>query len=189
MICIVKKLSICTMMLGLICGCGGSDENGVPILFILSDIFILNDMVVLLDIFVTFETIIFKGCTNYDDCDDEIECIEDICIIDGTCLYIMFLIVCYIDDVCYVFGSVNFINECEICDFFNFMDQWIFWLVIFCDDGDFCIIESYCKKGVCVGDGEEICCGNGILEKGETCDVDDCFIECIFIGFCKVVYE
>ena len=188
-----RELSICTMVMGLICSCGDNGNNSVTDTATTDtgpsiDSVTPEDAPTTADTPTAPDTPTTGECTNDADCDDGIECTSDVCKSDGTCLNGLADDVCQIDGVCMASGTVNPVNECEVCDATNFTDQWTPRPAILCNDGDPCTIESHCNKGVCVGETMKSCCGNGEVEAGETCD-GDCPTECIPNGPCKAVYE
>jgi len=127
-------------------------------------------------------------CASHDDCNDSIDCTSDVCTIDGKCVNDLANDVCWIADECIATGTVNPTNDCEVCDPTNYPKQWTPRPAIACDDNDPCTATSFCNKGVCTGDSMDACCGNGIVETGETCD-GNCPSECLATQACMTVLE
>jgi len=173
-------------------GCGDSGDDSVPPPPPLADTTSANDStesdVSTSETSTPTPDTSANECTSHEDCDDGIECTGNVCTIDGTCVNDLADDVCRINETCMASGTINPDNVCEVCDPTNFKDQWTPRPAIVCDDGDPCTAESHCNKGVCTGDAMESCCGNGILETGETCD-GDCKTECVATEPCKAVYE
>jgi hypothetical protein len=123
-------------------------------------------------------------CVSEEECDDGVECTEDLCNADGVCAHNLEEDTCLIEGVCVTNGEINADNECLICDSNLTSNQWTSREEFACDDGDICTTESFCDKGVCEGVPTDTCCGNGVLEQGETCD-GDCLVACPDTGVCS----
>lgn len=125
-------------------------------------------------------TPIEKECETTGDCDDGIECTEDFCTSENICEHILGAGFCLIDGQCLIAGSGDPVNVCGVCDPLLWTDKWSSNHNQPCDDGNPCTDNELCNKLECIGEAVTPCCGNGVVEEGETCDgnCDDLPLEC-----------
>lgn len=109
-------------------------------------------------------------CEGNADCDDGIECTEDFCTSENTCEHILGGEFCLIEGECITAGTEEPGNVCALCDPILWTDKWSSNHNQPCDDGNPCTDNEVCNKLECIGETVTPCCGNGVVEEGETCD-------------------
>lgn len=108
-------------------------------------------------------------CTKFDTCinascvgvhvniDDGISCTQDSCIEPGGVItHTLIAGYCFIDNICYIQGTVNPSNPCLLCNASIAMDSWSFTHTdnVPCNDGKRCTINDRCRlvSQTCAGD-------------------------------------
>ena len=125
-------------------------------------------------------------CAESSACDDGLECTSDLCTIEGLCTHTIAPGACLIEGQCVVSGALHPDNPCLQCEPSSDPTQWIARNQASCDDGDPCTDNDACDKDTCAGVPLGSCCGNGVVEEGETCD-GDCPESCGAPEPCTVV--
>ncbi|MBT9558246.1 MAG: hypothetical protein IV100_19590 [Myxococcales bacterium] len=119
-------------------------------------------------------------------CDDGLACTVDHCSPGGVCVHTIASGTCVIGNTCFIAGTVNPENPCEVCEPTQFEDAWSSRQGDACDDGDACTTNTICVKSNCEGDAV-VCndknpcttdtCESPIgcrFDPDPTCSEDDC---------------
>jgi hypothetical protein len=125
-------------------------------------------------------------------CDDGISCtINDCNEGSDSCSYPVASNYCLIGSTCYLIGTLNPVNDCQVCTPSSAQRDWSAVLTgTGCDDGLYCTATDTCDGlGSCIGTGNP--CSDGISctidncnETGDTCDYPVQGGWCLISGTC-----